>query len=270
MKKIVFRTALLVLSLAGLAFAQSPAPTATIHQMGLSATQAGASQAGPVAGSCPNNDCIFYGGDSDPSSPNADGLWQNNSSFSNIDGRVYSPFIVPAKTGKCGGACKWAVDGLFANIEYFPNEGLDGTPIMIDSVNWAIVQGVAEGGTPSSLITVCSGNDTSFVLTPTGRIFFTYFEEDATSVHVAGCTLSGGKGKTGAEFWMIVQPQTSVYQLAYESNSPTNANAIGIAEPQNDSWFWGPTFGATTFVNANTLGPLATFSTGVCATLVKK
>lgn len=269
MKKAVFLTALLVLFLAGLAFAQNkPSPMATIHQQALSG-QSAVGQAGPVAGSCPNNDCIFYGGDGDPNSSLADGLWQNNSSFFNIDGRVYSPFVVFPKTGKCGGKCAWGVDGLFANIEYYPNQSVAGVPIMINSVNWAIVTGVAAGGSPAGVTTVCSGSDSNFVLTPTGNIYFGFYEEDATTVHVAGCTLKG-KGKTGTEYWMLVQPQTGpVEQLAYESNSPSNANAIGNPEPVDDSWFYGPAFGISTFVNANMEGPFHTFSTGVCATLTK-
>lgn len=271
MKKGIFMTALLVLFVTGLSFAQKP--TATLHEQGLSGKSV-KGLAGPVTGACPNNDCIFYGGDGDPTSPNADGLWQNNSSAFGIDGRVYSPFIV-SKATKCGGKCNWGVDGMFANIEYYPNQSVFGVPIAVDSVNWAIVTGVAAGGSPSTVTTVCSGNDTGFVLTPTGNIYFGTYEEDATTVHVAGCTLGTGKGKGGTEYWMLVQPQTSTdgafgFQEAYESNSPSNANAIGTAEPANDSWFYGPAFGDSTFVNANTQGPFVTFSTGVCAALVGK
>ena len=170
MKKGIFLTVLLVLFLAGMAFAQVPSPTKTIHEQGLSQQKNAVHVLGPVSGACPNNDCIFYGGDGDPTSGNADGLWQNNSSAFGIDGRVYSPFVVFPKTGKCGGKCAWGVDGLFENIEYYPNQSVFGIPIAVDSVNWAIVQGVAAGGSPSTVTTVCSGNDTNFVLTPTGNI----------------------------------------------------------------------------------------------------
>jgi len=266
MKKGIFMTALLVLFVTGLAFAQRP--TITLHEQGLSG-QSVRGLAGPATGSCPNNDCLFYGGDGDPTSPNADGLWTNNSSFFGIDASVYSPFVVPAKTGKCGGKCAWGVDGMFANIEYYPNQTVAGIPIAVDSVQWAIVTGVAAGGSPSTVTTVCSGTDSSFVLTPTGNLYFGFYEEDATTVHAAGCTLTGGK-KGGTTYWQVIQPQTSVYQLAYESNSPSNANAIGIAEPANDSFFWGPNFGVPTFVNAEQEGtPFVTFSAGVCATLTK-
>ena len=46
------------------------------------------------------------------------------------------------------------------------------------SVNWAIVTGVAAGGSPSTVTTICSGNDGPFILAPTVNIYLGYFEED--------------------------------------------------------------------------------------------
>lgn len=262
MKKVVFLTVLLVL-FAGLAVAQRPSPTLTIQEQNLPASGAQVGTALPQGG-CPNGDCLFYGGDGDPSNINANGLWDNNSSFFNIDGQVYSPFLW-TKGAKCGGKCAYVVDNLVANIEFFP------FPPTINSVKWAIVQGVAAGGSPASVTTICSGNDTSPVLTDTGRLYFGFYEEFAVAPHVAGCSIKG-KGKTGVEYWMLIQPQTGPgEQLAYMSNVPDvpAPNAIGNPEPPDDSWFYGPAFGISTFVNANTQGAFHLFSDGLCGALGK-
>lgn len=266
MKKVVFLTALLVLFLAGLAFAQKPSPTMTLHQQGLSAPSGeGVTHNGPVSGACANNDCIFYGGDGNPSDPNADGLWANNSSYFGISGSVYSPFTYDKVKG-CGGKCNWGVDGIFVNDEMYPY------PPLIDSADWAILTGVAAGGSPSTATTVCSGTGASATTTDTGNLYFGLYEEYAVSVPVSGCTITKAKGKAGkggTQYWESVTTNTSQYQLVYESNSPQNANAIGFPEPVDSSFFFAPAFGFSTFTNTTQLGPFHTFSAGVCATLVK-
>lgn len=176
MKKVLFLTALLVL-FTGLAIAQTP----TIHEQGLKG-QGHSSLAPLAAGGCPNGDCLFYGGDSDPADPNADGLWDNNSSDFGIDGQVWSPFVW-SKLGKCGGKCAWNVDNALANIEMAP------FPPTLEGAKWVIAQGVATGGTPSTVTTVCSGMDSSPIVTDTGRNFFFFYEEFAVAAHVAGCTI---------------------------------------------------------------------------------
>jgi|SRR5579859_443012 len=257
MVKKVFVVVALVACFCLLASAQKP--TATIHEQGLSAGK-GTAAAGPVTGSCANGDCIFYGGDGDPSSPDADGLWANNNSFFGISGSVYSPFVW-TKVKKCGGKCAWEVDGLFVNDEMYPQ-----TPT-IDSADWAILSGVAAGGTPSTATTVCSGTGATPTLTATGNIYFGLYAEYAVSVPVAGCRIKAKKGP--ATFHESITTNTSVYQLVYESNSPSNANAIGNAEPVDDSFFYAPAFGFSSFTNTTQLGPFHTFSAGVCAVLGK-
>lgn len=258
MKKVLFLTVLLVL-FTGLAMAQK----ATIHEQNL---PRGEGQVGALlpAGGCPNGDCLFYGGDGSPSDPNADGLWQNNSSDFGIDGQVWSPFVW-TKLGKCGGKCAWNVDNLLANIEMNP------FPPTMSSVKWVVGTGVAAGGTPSTITTVCSGNDSSPVVTDTGRLYFGFYEEFAVAANVAGCSLKG-KGKTGTQFYQLVQPQTGggLFQLAYQSNvAAGNPNAIGTAEPVDQSFFYSPAFGFSTFTNTTQLGPFHTFSTAVCGALGK-
>ncbi len=270
MKKMVFVVAIVMaftLLFAGLASAQNaPRPTVTLSQQnlprgnGVGTFSANVGQAAAQPAGCPNGDCLVYGGDSDPNDPNADGLWDNNSSYFGIDGQVYSPFVW-TKVGKCGGKCAWNVDNIFANIEMYPY------PPLIDSVKWAIVQGVAAGGTPTSVTTICSGNDSAATIVDTGRLFFGIYEEYAVSANVAGCSF---KGKKATTFWQIVQPQTSQYQLAYESNvGSAAANAIGTPEPVDQSYFYSPGFGFPTFTNTTQLGPFHTFSAGVCGTLGK-
>jgi hypothetical protein len=261
MVKKVFVVVALVACFCLLASAQKPSPKMTLGQQGLSRpTGENVMLNGPVTGACANADCIFYGGDGNPSDPNADGLWVNNSAYFGISGSTYSPFVW-SKAKRCGGKCAWEVDGLFANDEYYPN------PPTVDSADWAILSGVATGGTPATATTVCSGTGATATLTATGNVYFGFYVEYATSVPVAGCRIKAKKGP--ATFWEAITVNTSVYQLAYESNSPQNANAIGTAEPVDDSFFYGPAFGISTFVNATTQGPFHTFSAGVCAVLGK-
>jgi len=251
MKKVVFLTALLVLFLAGLAFAQQPSPTATIHQQGLTGTGSSHGQSKTAPGT------IFYGGDSDPANANSDGLWVNDSSYLGLSGSVYSPFLIPKSS-------KWNLSGLFANIEYYPT-----TPA-VDGAKWAIVS-LDKSTIPPIATTVCSGIDAVPILTDTGRNFFGVYEEFTTAVAVAGCQLRGGSNKVGAEYWESVTVETSTVQLAYESNVPDSPppNALGTPEPVDDSYFYGPQFGAPVFVNANTQGPFHVFSAGVTGTASK-
>jgi hypothetical protein len=235
----------------GLAVAQNPAPTETIHQQGLTGTGSshGKSHTPPST--------LFYGGDGNPLNPEADGLWANDSTFFGLSGSVYSPFVIP-KTSK------WNLSGLFTNVEYFPT-----TPT-VDGAKWAIVT-LDKSTIPPIATTVCSGIDTSPVLTDTGRLYFGFYEEFTTAVAVGGCTLRGGSSKAGTEYWESITVQTSVDQLAYESNVPDVPPpfSIGTLEPTDDSYFYGPQFGAPVFVNANTQGPFHVFSAGVVGTASK-
>jgi hypothetical protein len=246
--------AVLAFLFTGLAAAQSPAPTETIHQQGLTGTGSshGRSQTPPST--------IFYGGDGNPLNPEADGLWANNSSAFGLSGSVYSPFIIPKST-------KWKLAGLFTNVEYFP------TAPSVDNASWAIVS-VDKSTTPPLATTICSGVDAP-TLTDTGRLYFGLYEEFTTAVTVAGCTLSGGSNKGGTEYWESITVQTGaggIFQLAYESNVPDVPPpfSIGTPEPTDDSYFYGPQFGAPVFINANTQGPFHVFSAGIVATVANK
>lgn len=252
-KKLVCSTAVLIVLafvLTGLALAQVPAPTATTHEQGLTGAGAAHGHSKTPPGT------IFYGGDGDPTNPNQNGLWANDSSYFGESASVYSPFLI-------GKNSKWNITGLFTNVEYYPT-----TPT-VDGAAWAIVS-LDKTTIPPIATTVCSGVDTAPVLTDTGRLYFGTYEEFTTAVAVGGCALKGGKA--GAEYWESITLQTSVFQLAYESgvsDSPP-PNSIGTPEPLNDSYFYGPQFGAPVFVNANSQGPgFNSFSAGVVGTASK-
>ena len=156
--------------------------------------------------------------------------------------------------------------GIGGNIEYSP------FPPTIQGVNWSIVTGVASGGTPSSTTVICSGTDTAPTLTDTGRLFFGLYEEFNTAAAASGCpTLKATK--SGTIYWQTNQVNTGggLFQLAYESNTDVPPiNGFGPPQPQDDSFFYSPAFGFSTFTNTNQLGPFHTFSTDIEGSLVKK
>jgi len=266
-KRIAFTLAVVVgltLVFAGLAAAQTkPGPSLTSNQPGLGQGK----KTGPPPPLCPPSgtlSCLFYGGDGDPTSGNANGLWDNNNSYFGINGVIYTPFTAPAKTDKCGGKCDWGISGLFQADQMYPY------PPTVDSVAWSIVSGVAAGGTPAGTTVLCSGTDSTPALLDTGRLYFGFYEEYDVVAHVSGCpTLEGAKG--GTEYWETVQVNTSIYQLAYASNVPDAVppNAYGPAEPVDQSFFFAPSFGFSTFTNTNTLGYFHLFSSGVEGALTK-
>ena len=255
MKKTVFGSTALVAALVVFfclaASAQVPSPTMTIGEQHLGAPSGKApvrAPAGFVPAYCAP--CLFYAGDSDPSNPSANGLWDNNSTFFGINGVIYTPFEV-TKPGKCGGKCDTGVTGIGGNIEFFP------FPPTIDSVAWSIVNGVAAGGTPSTTTVFCSGTDTAPTITDTGRLFFGFYEEFNVTALATGCpALEPGKKGAPAIYWQTNEVNTSVFQLAYESNVPDSPppNAFGNPEPVDDSFFYSPQFGFPTFTNANNIG----------------
>ena len=275
-KKIIYTLALiaaLALLFAGPASAQDISkikPTATIGEQVLTKPTQGVLKSpfsllnqlkpGGGGGGTPPaycSPCLFYGGNNDPSNPNTNGLWDNNSAAFGINGAVYSPFAVPK------GAKGWNVTGLIAVIQYFPY------PPTINDVAWSIWTGVQATGTPSTATLICSGTDFFPSLTDTGRLFFGFYEEFATQAHVNGCpTLDGPKSGPPSgttTYWQVVQPETSVFQFAYESNVPDTPPpfAYGPAEPVDDSFFYAPAFGFPFFAPAQNLGAFHIFSAGV-------
>jgi hypothetical protein len=242
-----------------------PAPTATIGEQVARHPQPGTLkspfnllQKGAPLQPTYCSPCYFYGGDSNPSNPNANGLWDNNSSGFNTNGVIYTPFVV-TKPPKCGGVCDVGITGIGGNIEMNPS------PPVLNDVAWSIVTGVATGGTPASTTVICSGTDTAPTLTDTGRLFFGFYEEWNVTASTGGTCPGLEPGKKGAPaiYWQTNQVETSGFQLAYESNVPDvpPPNAFGNPEPVDDSFFYAPAFGFNTFANANGLGAFHVFST---------
>jgi hypothetical protein len=269
-KKMFGSTALVAALMAFICLAASaqnaPSPTMTIGEQHLGPPSGRAPVQAPpgfVPAYC--SPCLFYGGDGDPASVNANGLWDNNSSSLGLNGVVYSPFEV-TKPAKCGGKCDTGITGIGGNLEFSP------FPPTIDSVAWSIVTGVAAGGTPASTTVICSGTDTAPVLTDTGRLYFGIYEEFNVSAVATGCpALEPGKKGAPAIYWQTNAVNTSVFQLAYESNVPDTPppNAVGNPEPADMSYFYGPNFGVSTFVNANTQGAFHLFSADLEGGIVK-
>lgn len=227
----------------------------------------GLAQSGPAAPvgteePCIANPCVFYAGDFDPAGPNPNGLWNANNTLFGISAATYVPFTVPKKYKGAKGKTDWSVSGLFMNEQMLD---LTGSGIAVSSVDWAIIQGVAEGGNPSGgqVKTLCSGTGTP-TLTPTGRIAFGFYTEETILLTGVSCpTVEAGT------YWMYFVPTTQ--NLAYvsdvEDNTPANQEGPG-SEPYDQSFFVGAAFGFPNFANttdASVCGGIGCdeFSTGV-------
>jgi hypothetical protein len=271
MKRLLCLLALLAIVtvlFAGMASAQRPQPTATIGEMVavrpspgvLKPEYQGLINASPLQPAyC--SPCLFYAGDSNPSSPNANGLWDNNSSDFGISGVIYTPFVVQKQKKQHGKG--WSVSGIGGNIEMSPS------PPNLLGQDWSIVTGVTAGGTPASTTVLCSGTDPSPVATDTGRLFFGVFEEWNVAAHATSCPLLK-LTKKGTEFWQTnpVDTGNGFFQLAYQSNTDVPPpNGFGPAQPVDQSYFYSPNFGFSTFTNANQLGSFHTFSTDIEGTV---
>ncbi len=257
-----------LLFVAGMASAQKFSPAIVQHQSSAVGHISMHSLAAPQQPTyC--SPCFFYGGDGNPNSGNANGLWDNNMDYFGIAGQDYTPFLVAKTKGVHGKVLN--VSGVGGNLEMYPNNVVGGISPQIADVPWAIVTGVATGGTPSTVTTVCSGDDAAPTVTDTGRLFFGFYEEyNVVAATGGGCALK--LSKKGAMYWQTNPVHTTVYQLAYESNVsdwPSFPNAFGPQEPSDQSYFYGPAFGISTFVNANTQGYFHAFSADIEGTVGK-
>jgi hypothetical protein len=226
---------------------------------------------------CNLNHCLFYAGDFDPNGPNPNGLWNGVDNFFglHIDGTVWAEFTVPKKFKGAKGKTDWTVTGLFVN-----NQGLPAAiygPPSATTATWSIVQGVAEGGSPSSVTVICSGTS-PVTITPTGRTAFGFYEEYTYLVNnISGCpTLEAG------EYWMTVVAQAPNPPAGFEYNflsdveDSTPANYIGPGTETVDmSFFTSTFFGFPHFANTTDLlpAPCGTvgcdkFSVGVIGTAI--
>lgn len=238
------------------------APLAQGQQVYRGLSQLGAAPVGTEE-PCILNMCLLYAGDFDFAGQNPNALWNNNSLVFGITGTVYVPINVPKKFKGAKGKTDWNIQGLFVN-ELMGDVGFG---IVVDSVAWSIVQGVADGGNPSGgqVKTICSGT-ASPTLTPTGRAAFGLVEETIMITGINCPILENGS------YWMTMVPTT--HGLAYlsdvEDNSPANAQGPG-SEPVDLSFFFSPSFGFNSFSNSATVcGQIGcdSFSVGVIGTAV--
>lgn len=193
---------------------------------------------------CILNQCLMYAGDFDISGQNPNGLWNNNSLMFGIEGAVYVPFNVPKRSKGAKGKTDWNVQGFFAN-ELMGNVGPD---IVVVSVSWAVVQGVAQNGNPGGgqVKTICSGTG-SAILTPTGRSGLGLTEETILLTGASCPILEAG------EYWLTFVPTTMglAYLSDIEDNTPTNAQGPGT-EPVGQSFFVSSFFGFPDFEDTAT------------------
>jgi hypothetical protein len=186
---------------------------------------------------CILNQCLMYAGDFNANGQNPNGLWNNNSLLFGIRGAVYVPVVVPKKFKGAKGKTDWNVQGFFTNELMAFGTG-------VQSVDWAVVQGVAQGGNPSGgqVKTICSGTGSATV-TPTGRNLFGFYFEQTILLTGASCPII-----ENGQYWLTFVPtaQGLAYLSDVEDNTPMNAQGPGT-EPVDQSFFVSSFFGFPTF-----------------------
>jgi hypothetical protein len=184
---------------------------------------------------------LFYGGDFNPGSVNADGL-ANEQDLTVSQAAVYTPFVV--------GGAGWNVTGLFTN---------NMMNITALSASWEIRSGVSAGNGGTLLF---SGTGAPTV-TDTG-LFGSGLE--VFQVEVTGLNINLSPGN----YWMSVVPiclnadnaTCGNGNRSFQANTD-GTNAIGTPEPLNLSFFDSRFFNKT-FENATVeAGVLTEFSAGV-------
>ncbi len=185
-----------------------------------------------VAGTAPPsycNPCLFYGGDLNPSDPNANGL-ANEMDLTVNQSSIYTPFVVP--TGKT-----WNITGLFTD---------NLMNITALSADWEIRSGVSSGNGGTLLF---SGSTNTPVVTDTHINDFG-FEDFAVAVTgLTGIKLGAGT------YWLSVvpvclDPNNGTCSGRSFQASTDGTNAFGPPEPLNDS-FWNSSFFGENFVLIN-------------------
>lgn len=172
--------------------------------------------------------CLFYGGDTNSSSPDDNGF-ANENTLLVADTTTWGAFTVPAGQ-------TWTVDGLFINTISDGYNGLDPS-----TSGWTIASGVSsgDGGT-----IVASGTSTtagtSFI--PTGRFPFG-FTEYTLKVRVTATTLSSGT------YWVNITPQCTDSGngdcdiAQYYFDDTFGLNRYGPLEPALQGYFNSSYFG---------------------------
>lgn len=188
--------------------------------------------------------CLFYGGDFEPSNNDANGAPNENDMVVNgtdYGAATFQNFIVP--TGHT-----WSVTGLFTN------NLSDEHPT---SAYFEIRTGVSEGDAGSPIVSgFGSAAAGTFTWTPTGRNFLHHYDEFTAQVTGLNSSLPAGM------YWEAVVPQeTGDFARSANSNTFTRPNGVG-AQVSDQQYFDSPFFGAN-FTNADNLGAFPTFSSGI-------
>jgi hypothetical protein len=174
--------------------------------------------------------CLFYGGDLNPTDPNADGFTDENTLLIAGGSQTYGAITIPAGANA-------SVTGILFNV--LATAAFD--PF---TANWDIRQGVSEGNGGSD---VASGSG-SVTVAATGRTAFGLYEYTVTATFSTVTLVPG-------EYWFNLEPQClntldgscSVFRQ-FVSNSNL-ANAVrGSWQPVHEM-FLNSTFFGFTFTN---------------------
>jgi len=172
--------------------------------------------------------CLFYGGDTNPSSPDDNGFANENTLLVS-DTTVWGAFTVPSGQ-------TWSVDGLFINTISDGYDGLDPS-----TSSWTIASGVSSG---SAGTVVASGTSTSTgtQYIPTGRFPFG-FTEYTLKVRIPATALSAGT------YWVNITPQCTDASngdcdiAQYFWDDTFGLNRYGPLEPAEQGYFNSTYFG---------------------------
>lgn len=230
MKRALFVTAL-VITLVSLSAAAAKKQEPVLSRAGDPSKKAQVQKNGVKAQpptSC--SPCLFYGGDLNPTDPNADGFSDENTLLIN-GSSTYGAVSIPAGPDA-------SVTGILVNV--LATAAFDPFTATYD-----IRQGVSEGNGGSE---VSSGSG-SIAVAATGRNAFGYYEYTVT-VTFSSVTLVPG------EYWFNVTPQCTntldgsctVFRQ-FASNTTQETNAVnGGWQPDNEI-FWNSVYFAETWAN---------------------
>ena len=177
--------------------------------------------------------CLFYAGDFDSNSSDANGLTNEKDVIISTGAAVYTPFVVPK--GKT-----WTVTGLFTN-----NGIVYGTQTLDPKViPYEVRKGIPKSGGNGGKL-VCHGRKPgSLILSQVSQIELYVY---ATQVRkVKGCRLPAGK------YWLSVVPyctnkndnNCTEWRMFLMNDDGAMAYRYGPLEPANNSFFNSQYFGS--------------------------
>ncbi len=184
---------------------------------------------------------LFYGGDFEPTNPNANAQSNENDAIvggSPYGAATYQNFVIP--TGQI-----WNIQSLFTN---------NLSDLHPTSAYWEIRAGISEGN-GGTLIASGTGGGANFTWTATTRSAFGY---DEYTAHVTGQSLNLGSGM----YWESVVPNSPA-ESGRSFNTNTFSRPNGVGTQVDNEQYWNSAFFGTNFTNANNEGVFQTFSSGI-------